>query len=212
MPAAHSDWLCLSHVPNPGPITGVKDERSVLIGQTEDSRSPCVGGGEGSPTWTTGNGFHKARSGFLSRTGVWCLSWAGKSSKRPLLLINRRFPCGGTGMQPCEHLDFGLTGPFQTSLLQKYKMIKAAISLKSYCSWVAEPWPESRLSDSRSHALFNRPASLLAKASKCPWWEVLVGPEKDLYGTVMGWICPKLVCWHPKPNTSECDCRSSRCG
>lgn len=38
-----ADYLCFSHVPNPVPIIGVKGERSILIGQTEDRYLPVLG-------------------------------------------------------------------------------------------------------------------------------------------------------------------------
>ena len=43
MTETDADYLCFSHVPNPVPIIGVKGERSILIGQTEDRYLPVLG-------------------------------------------------------------------------------------------------------------------------------------------------------------------------
>ena len=43
MTKTDADYLCFNHVPNPVPIIGVKGERSILIGQTEDRYLPVLG-------------------------------------------------------------------------------------------------------------------------------------------------------------------------
>ena len=43
MTETDADYLCFSHAPNPVPIIGVKGERSILIGQTEDRYLPVLG-------------------------------------------------------------------------------------------------------------------------------------------------------------------------
>lgn len=79
-------------MPNPVPITGVKGERSIFIGQIEDRYLPVLG----EMRAVAPEPHVMEKSGFISRRRR-RVSWAGKHNTRSRLLVNRREPFGGQG-------------------------------------------------------------------------------------------------------------------